>query len=98
MNIPNKKVLLKSLLFDGIGMLTIGIPVVGPFLDILWAPYAAKKMRELYPDKRGKIASILVFAEEILPFTDVVPTFTLMYLYMYIFKQKSTLRMQTIKV
>lgn len=98
MKISNKKVLFKSLLLDSIGMLTMGIPLVGPFLDILWAPYAAKKMRDLYPDRKGKLASILVFAEEILPYTDVIPTFTLMYVYTYVFKKKETRKMQTIEV
>ncbi|MDT0293075.1 hypothetical protein ACFQ3R_09630 [Mesonia ostreae] len=77
--------LIKGLLYDGVGMLSMAIPVVGPFLDILWAPYAAKKMSEMYPGKKGKIASILVFIEEILPFTDIIPSFTIMWVYAYVF-------------
>ncbi|MDQ7917100.1 hypothetical protein RBU60_05885 [Mesonia sp. MT50] len=86
MNLTHKyQQLFKGLLFDGVGMLSMVIPVVGPFLDILWAPYAAKQMSEMYPGKKGKIASILVFVEEILPYTDIVPSFTLMWVYAYIF-------------
>ncbi|WP_121665431.1 hypothetical protein [Mesonia aquimarina] len=77
---------LKGLLFDGIGMLSMVIPVVGPFLDIIWAPFAAHQMQKMYPDKSGKIASIILFIEEILPVTDVVPSFTLMWLYTYILR------------
>lgn len=77
--------LFKSLLFDGVGMLSMAIPLVGPFLDILWAPYAAKTMTEMYPGKKGKIASVLVFIEEILPFTDIIPSFTIMWVYAYVF-------------
>ncbi|GGZ48594.1 hypothetical protein [Mesonia mobilis] len=85
-NLKNK-LLLKGLLYDGIGMLSSAIPVVGPFLDLAWAPYAAKKMQEMYPSKKGKIASILVFIEEILPFTDIIPTFTLMWIYNFVWKK-----------
>lgn len=86
MKLNNKyQQLVKSLLFDGVGMLSMAIPVVGPFLDILWAPYAAKKMTEMYPGKKGKIASVLVFIEEILPFTDIIPSFTIMWVYAYVF-------------
>lgn len=86
MNLNHKyQQLLKGLLFDGVGMLSMAIPVVGPFLDILWAPYAAKKMSEMYPGKKGKIASMIVFIEEILPYTDIVPSFTIMWVYAYVF-------------
>ena len=80
------KRLLKGLLFDGVGMLTMAIPVIGPFLDIIWAPYAAKNMSEMYPGRKGKIASVILFIEEILPYTDVIPSFTMMWMYAYIFK------------
>lgn len=83
----NKK-LLKSIGYDVVGMATMGIPVIGPFLDLAWAPYAAKKMAKMYPGKKGKLASILVFLEEILPFTDVVPTFTLMWIYTYVIQNQ----------
>jgi hypothetical protein len=83
------KLLLKGLLFDGIGMLSSAIPVIGPFLDLAWAPYAAKQMQEMYPGKKGKIASVLVFIEEVLPFTDIIPTFTLMWLYNFVWKKNT---------
>ncbi len=92
------KLFLKGLMLDAIGMLTVGIPVIGPFLDILWAPFAARKMREMYPGKNGKLASVIVFIEEVLPFTDIIPTFTLMYLYTYVFKKESRKRVRTIEV
>lgn len=77
------KLLRKGMLFDLIGMTTMFIPVVGPFLDLIWAPIAAKKMSEMYEGTSGKVASVLVFFEEILPF-DFIPTFTLMWLYTFL--------------
>jgi hypothetical protein len=83
------KLLIKGLMYDAIGMVTMAIPLVGPFLDIAWAPFAANKMSEMYPGKKGKIASVLVFIEEILPFTDIIPTFTLMWFYTFVWKKES---------
>lgn len=97
MKLFKSNILLKGVVMDLIGMATVAIPVIGPFLDILWAPYAARKMGEMYPGKKGKIASILVFLEEILPGTDVIPTFTLMYLYTHVWKKKP-LKKQVIEV
>ncbi len=82
------KLLIKGLMYDVVGMSTMAIPLVGPFLDILWAPYAANKMSEMYPGKKGKIASVLVFIEEILPFTDIIPTFTLMWFYTFVWNKE----------
>jgi len=78
--------LIKGVLFDLAGMATYAIPFVGPFLDLAWAPIAAKQMRNMYPGKKGKLASILVFLEEILPGTDLIPSFTLMWLYTFVWK------------
>jgi hypothetical protein len=82
------KLLRKGILYDLVGMSTMLIPLLGPFLDIIWAPYAAKRMGEMYKGNPGKIASWIVFIEEILPFTDVVPTFTLMWIYTFVFAPK----------
>ncbi|HET8885117.1 MAG TPA: hypothetical protein VFM70_02065 [Salinimicrobium sp.] len=80
--------LFKGLLYDFIGMATVAIPFIGPFLDLIWAPIAARKMSKMYPGKKGKIASILLFIEEILPGTDIIPSFTLMWLYTYVWQAK----------
>jgi len=97
--ITNKySILKKGLLFDAVGMLSMAIPVIGPFLDILWAPYAAKKMRDMYEGEAGKIASIVVFVEEILPISDFIPTFTLMWIYTFVWKGEKVKTPQTIEV
>jgi len=92
------KLLRKGIIYDIIGMATMFIPVVGPFLDILWAPYAAKKMSEMYEGDKGKIASVIVFLEEILPFSDFIPTFTLMWLYTFVFASKKEPAIKIIEV
>ncbi|MCG2430528.1 MULTISPECIES: hypothetical protein [Aequorivita] len=82
------KLLRQGILYDLIGMSTMAIPVVGPFLDMIWAPLAAKQMSKMYKGNEGKLASVVVFLEEILPFTDIVPTFTLMWLYTFVWKKQ----------
>lgn len=98
MNQSKYSLLRKGLLFDAIGMMTMFIPVIGPFLDILWAPYAAKTMRDMYEGEQGKIASIVVFIEEILPISDFIPTFTLMWIYTFVVQGKKMPTPQTIEV
>lgn len=88
MKTEKSRLLIKSLVFDAVGMASSAVPVVGPFLDLFWAPYAASKMSEMYPGKKGKLASVIVFLEEILPFTDIIPTFTLMWVYTYVWKKQ----------
>ena len=92
------KLLRQGLLYDAIGMSTAFIPGIGPFLDIIWAPYAAKKMTDMYEGNTGKIAAVVVFLEEILPFTDFVPTFTLMWIYTHVFAPTPKQEVQTIEV
>jgi len=92
------KLLRNSILLDAIGVATSFIPGVGEIFDILWAPYAAKKMREMFPGEKGKIASVIVFIEEIIPGTDFIPTFTLMWLFTFVFGQEKQPMPQTIEV
>ena len=87
MNLNKKKLLIKGLVYDAIGMASGAIPVVGELFDLVWAPYAAKKMSAMYPGKKGKLASVIVFLEEILPFSDIIPTFTLMWLYTFVWQK-----------
>ena len=80
------KQLLMGLLFDGIGMLSFVIPFVGEFSDIVWAPLSGWLMTRMYKGKVGKAAGIFTFVEEIIPGFDIIPSFTLMWLYTYVFK------------
>lgn len=76
MNTKYKKLAL-SLIFDAIGMI--------PFIDLVWAPVSAYAMTKMYKGSKGKIAAVITFIEEALPFLDFIPTFTLMWVYTYVF-------------
>ena len=82
------KILALSILFDGIGMLSFIIPGIGEFSDIVWAPISGWLMTELYKGKAGRIAGVISFVEEALPGFDVIPTFTLMWVYTHLLKKK----------
>lgn len=80
-----------SILFDAMGYVSFFIPGIGEFTDIVWAPASAYLMTKLYKGKEGKIAAAIAFIEEAMPGLDVIPTFTLMWLYSYVFKSKETI-------
>ncbi len=77
-----------SVLFDALGMLSFVIPGVGEFSDIIWAPLAAWLMIKMYKGAAGKTAGFITFIEEAIPGLDFIPTFTIMWLYTYVFKKE----------
>jgi hypothetical protein len=88
-NEPNKYFkLILGILFDLIGMISYSIPWVGEFSDVVWAPLSGLILSKMYPGKVGKIAGIIGFIEEAIPFTDVIPTFTITWFYVYVFKKE----------
>jgi hypothetical protein len=78
----NKKLLL-GLLFDGCGYISYIFP---PF-DFIWAPLSAYLMTKLYKGASGKVAAVISFLEEALPLVDFIPSFTLMWIYTYVFSK-----------
>jgi hypothetical protein len=82
------KKLALGILFDALGYITFLIPGIGEFGDIVWAPASAWLMTKLYKGKSGKIAAAISFIEEALPGMDIIPTFTLMWLYTYVFSSE----------
>ena len=82
------RTLFLSLLFDLAGMSTFLIPGVGEYADIVWAPIAGYLITRMYPGEAGKAGGIIGFLEEIIPGTDWIPTFTLMWIYTYVYQGK----------
>jgi hypothetical protein len=78
-----------SIFLDIIGLIPI------PFLDLAWAPISGYLMTKIYKGRVGKIAGIVSFLEEILPL-DIIPTFTLMWLYIYVFKKEGSQKKEDI--
>lgn len=84
-----KRDLFLGLLFDAIGMLSFTVPMIGEFSDVIWAPVAAYLMTRMYKGTAGRVGGVVAFLEEILPFTDFIPSFTLMWFYNYFIKKES---------
>jgi hypothetical protein len=78
-----------GILFDAIGMLSFTVPLVGEFSDVVWAPIAGYLMTTMYKGTVGKVGGVVAFLEEILPFSDIIPTFTLTWIYNYVIKNKN---------
>ncbi len=82
--------LIFSILFDAIGLLSFGIPGVGEFSDIIWAPLSYWLLSKMYPGALGKTSGIISFIEEAIPGTDFIPTFTITWLFdMFVMKKKT---------
>jgi len=84
------KKLALGLLFDGIGMISYIIPGILEYTDAIWAPVAAFLMTKMYKGNMGKAAGIFTLIEEALPGVDIIPTFTIMWLYTYVFKKEKS--------
>jgi hypothetical protein len=65
------------ILLDLIGMATYIFPALGEFADIVWAPVSGYIFFKLFGGRLGAIGSVLNFLEEIIPFTDIIPSFTI---------------------
>ncbi len=72
--------ILFCILMDLVGYITYAIPGLGEFGDILWAPVSAIIFFITFGGFKGAIGGILNFTEELLPGTDFIPSFTIMYL------------------
>jgi hypothetical protein len=69
--------LVASLAIDAIGASSFILPMVGELFDVGWAPLSAALVWYLFGDQRFVA---LNFLEEILPFTDWIPSATLAWL------------------
>jgi len=83
------KLLFSSIFFDGIGMLSFVIPGIGEFSDVIWAPVSVYFIYKMYKGTEGKVAGAVSFLEEAGIFgTDLIPTFTLTWIYTYLIKNR----------
>ena len=83
-NLSKRNKFILGLLLDAIGYMSY----IVPFIDVVWAPLSAYLMANMYKGKKGKIAAVITFLEEAVPNLDFIPTFTLMWLYIYMLEGK----------
>ena len=65
------------ILMDLVGMLSYALPAIGETFDLVWAPISGLVFYKLFGGRLGLIGGVFDFLEEILPFTDVIPSFTI---------------------
>ena len=65
------------ILMDVIGMASFIFPGLGELSDIIWAPISGFVFYKLFGGRLGLIGGVFDFLEEILPFTDIIPSFTI---------------------
>lgn len=69
------------IVMDLLGMSTYALPFMGEWGDMIWAPISAMIFYRTFGGMTGAIGSMVNLAEELLPFMDFIPTFTLGYFY-----------------
>ncbi|TRZ45329.1 hypothetical protein [Robertkochia solimangrovi] len=84
---PYRK-LLAGLLLDAVGMASYLIPGIGEGFDIVWAPISGFLMTRMYKGSLGKKAGVFAFVEELIPGLDIIPSFTIMWFYTYVFSRE----------
>lgn len=67
------------ILMDAIGYATYAVPFLGEFADVIWAPVSALIFFKTFGGWKGAFGGVFSFFEEILPGTDFIPSFTLMW-------------------
>ena len=78
--------LVLSLLFDFIGMVSYFVPVFAEVTDLFWAPISGILLVVTFKGTAAKLAGVFGFIEELLPFVDVIPTFTITWFYTYVIR------------
>ena len=65
------------ILMDLIGMASFVFPALGEWSDVFWAPLSAWIFYQSFGSVGGLLGGAFSFLEEIIPFTDIIPTFTI---------------------
>lgn len=87
--------LIFCILMDLVGYATYAIPVLGEFADILWAPISSVIFMATFGGMKGVLGGFGNFIEELLPGTDFIPSFTIMWFIQTMQKKKSSTAIQT---
>ena len=75
------------LVMDILGCVFVMIPIIGPFIEMLFAPISAIIYFRMFGVRRGWFGGIFNFVEELIPGLDFIPTFTISWFVQYA-KQK----------
>jgi hypothetical protein len=82
--------LLFCILMDAIGYATYAVPFLGEFADVIWAPVSAFIFYKTFGGRKGALGGVFTFVEELLPWTDFIPSFTIMWAWQNLMAKKKT--------
>ena len=71
--------LLFCILMDLLGYASYGVPFLGELADFFWAPVSALIFFLTFGGWKGALGGMGNFIEELLPGTDFIPSFTIMW-------------------
>jgi len=80
--------LLFCIIMDLLGCASDAIPGLGEFSDIIWAPVSGLIFFISFGGWKGAFGGVFNFAEEILPGTDFIPTFTIAWVWRWLAEHK----------
>ena len=89
--------LIFCILMDIIGYATYAIPGLGEFADILWAPISSIVFMISFGGWKGALGGVGNFIEEILPGTDFIPSFTIMWFIQIMQKKNNVTAVKTLR-
>jgi len=79
--------LLLCIVMDVLGYASFGVPLLGEVADVVWAPVSAIIFYFMFGGRKAIFGAAFNFAEELLPFTDFIPTFTIAWFWQYFAKK-----------
>ena len=85
------------ILMDIVGYATYAIPGLGEFADILWAPISSVIFMATFGGWKGALGGVGNFIEEILPGTDFIPSFTIMWFIQNMQKRNNVTAVKTLR-
>lgn len=82
---------------DLIGYASYAIPGLGEFADIIWAPISGIIFYMTFGGWKGAFGGLFNFVEELLPGTDFIPSFTIMWFFQYAAGKKSNTQVSSLR-
>jgi len=89
--------LLFCIVMDILGYATYAVPGLGEFADIIWAPISGFIFYKTFGGWKGTFGGIFNFVEELIPGTDFIPSFTIMWIVQYMGRKKDSTSLSSAK-
>ena len=89
--------LIFCILMDVVGYATYALPVLGEIFDVAWAPISSMIFMATFGGWKGALGGVGNFIEELLPGTDFIPSFTIMWFIQNMQKKNNVTTVKTLR-